>query len=423
MSTLSSLATRLACVALLLSQGCAPGAGRGGPLGVGDPAVPLAELRTHPDRFVGRTITTRGTIAAVGRSAGSPWIDLLDTSGGGRVLFLMSATAQAGALEEMTGKQIELMVSVDGTGSLEDGRPVVRASPLQIVVGIRRFDQPQEVSPEISEAMKASSEAMSAQRAKMFRDPGARTEEISATVRYLDPELRKPAFDRPGPARIERSGTPEAPQSLYTTTASAADGGRAEVTCRFRVEAGDLRSVSYEEVVRKPDGSVASRDLVDFLKGQGFDKVSGKSFPWPRNIYAAPCLPFSMRGFPVGKAAVVDFFLWSLYDPFSAMFAALDGREEVPAPGGPTTAVRVRMNLNDEKTLRSLDLPMAQTYDMAREMMAQMKPEDSLFWIGAEPPHDLLRFQGPTGPPGATRAVIDRSATPGAARPSREGGP
>ncbi len=172
MSPFSSLATRIVCAALLLSQGCAPGAGRSAALGVTDSTVPLADLRAHPDRFVGRTITTRGTIAAVGRSSGSPWIDLLDTSGGGRVLFLMSASAEAGALEEMTGKRIELMVSVDGTGSLEDGRPVVRATPLQIVVGLRRFDQPQEVPAEISEAMKASAAAA---RAIMERSatPGA----------------------------------------------------------------------------------------------------------------------------------------------------------------------------------------------------------------------------------------------------------
>ena len=54
------------------------------------------------------------------------------------------------------------------------------------------------------------------------------------------------------------------------------------------------------------------------------------------------------------------------------------------------------MNLNDEKTLRSLDLPMPQAYDMAREIIGQMRPVDSIFWIASGAPHDLVRFEGPT---------------------------
>jgi hypothetical protein len=127
--------------AALVSTGCAPGAGPSGPeVSLGSAEIPLADIRADPQRFVGRTITTRGTIVTTGRSSGSPWIDLVDTKEGGRLTFLLAATAQAGAFEEMIGKPIELMLSVDGTASLEDGRPAVRVTPLQIIASIRRFD-------------------------------------------------------------------------------------------------------------------------------------------------------------------------------------------------------------------------------------------------------------------------------------------
>ena len=386
--------------AALVSTGCAPGAGLSGPeVSLGSVAIPLADIRADPQRFVGQTITTRGTVVTTERSSGSPWIDLVDTKEGGRLTFLLAATAEAGAFEEMIGKTIDLMLSVDGTASLEDGRSAVRVTPLQIIASMRRFDEPQELTPEMS---------MKSRRATMFRDPGAQSEEITVTGRYLDPDLQKPLFERAGPSRVERSGTSASPAYLYSATAFATDGARQDVNCRFRVENGDLRSVSYDETVRKPDGSQASTQRIDFLNGKGFDKVSGKSFPWPRNIYAAPCLPFAMRGFPLGKAAVVDFFLWSDYDPFSAMFAALDGEEPLSGPSGLVAAARIRMNLNDEKTLRSLDLPMPQAYDMAREIIGQMRPVDSIFWIASGAPHDLVRFEGPTGAPGSTRVVVER---------------
>jgi len=388
--------------------GCAPGAGRSGPdVSLGSAAIPLADIRADPQRFVGRAITTRGTVVTTGRSSGSPWIDLVDTKEGGRLTFLLASTAEAGAFEEMIGKTIDLMISVDGTASLEDGRPAIRVTPLQIIASIRRFDEPQELTPEMSAGVKAATESMKSLRATMFRDPGAQSEEITVTGRYLDPDLQKPLFERAGRSRVERSGNSASPAYLYSATAFAVDGARQDVTCRFRVENGDLRSVSYDETVRKPDGSQASTQRIDFVNGKGFDKVSAKSFPWPRNIYAAPCLPFAMRGFPLGKAVVVDFFLWSDYDPFSAMFAALDREEPVSGPSGSVAAARIRMNLNDEKTLRSLDLPMPQAYDMAREIIGQMRPVDSIFWIASDAPHDLVRFEGPTGAPGSTRIVVE----------------
>jgi hypothetical protein len=395
--------------AALVLTGCVPGAGRSGPdVSLGSAAIPLADIRADPQRFVGRAITTRGTVVTTGRSSGSPWIDLVDTKEGGRLTLLLAATAEAGAFEEMIGKTIELMLSVDGTAALEDGRPAVRVTPLQIIASIRRFDEPQELTSEMSAGVKAATESMKSQRATMFRDPGAQSEEITVTGRHLDPDLQKPLFERAGPSRVERSGTSASPAYLYSATAFAVDGARQDVTCRFRVENGGLRSVSYDETVRKPDGSQASTQRIDFVNGKGFDKVSAKSFPWPRNIYAAPCLPFAMRGFPLGKAAVVDFFLWSDYDPFSAMFAAFDGEEPVAGPSGPVAAARIRMNLNDEKTLRSLALPMPQAYDMARDIIGQMRPVDSIFWIASAAPHDLVRFEGPTGAPGSTRVVVER---------------
>src|SRR5207237_9262734 len=147
--------------------------------------IALSEIRVDPQRFVGRTITTLGTVVTTGRSIGSSWIDLVDTKEGGRLTFLLAATAQAGAFEEMIGKPIELMLSVDGTASLEDGRSAVRVTPLQIIASMRRFDEPQELTPEMSAGVKAATESMKSRRATMFRDPGAQSEEITRTGRDL----------------------------------------------------------------------------------------------------------------------------------------------------------------------------------------------------------------------------------------------
>jgi hypothetical protein len=177
------------------------------------------------------------------------------------------------------------------------------------------------------------------------------------------------------------------------------DGGARESVCRFRVEGGSLRSVAYDETLRRPDRKVVSEEHLDFVNGEALDKISGKSFHWPKNIYAA----------------AVNFFMWSDYDPFTTMYAILDGRERITVPAGTFDCFRLRMNVNTEHIIRSLELPMPQAYDMARDIAGQMRPEDTIFWYTAAPPHLFVKRQGAMGPPGTSRGIVERTVlSPGA---------
>ncbi|MGH7858869.1 MAG: hypothetical protein ACREQY_16200 [Candidatus Binatia bacterium] len=402
-------------LATLLAAGCAPGAGRTPPtvpLGFGAQKTPLAEIRNDPGRFIGKTVTTGGRVENLGMSGNASWIDLADLSGGGRVVFLITASAEGGALEGTVGREIELQIAIDGTAVLEDGRRAVRVTPLQILSSVRRFDAPAAIPSELQGELAKLSAAMKDGRTSMFRDPAApptSNPEMMIQVRHLDPGLQTPFFSIPGPASIDRSESTEGPGYRYRSVARSEDGGTMETTCAFRVEDGALRSLGYEEVMKKPDGAVVRRERLDFVNGEAFDKLSGKSFRWPRNIYAAPCLPFAFSGFPLGEAAYVDFFLRSDYDPFTAMVAAFDGRETVSVPAGTFDCFRIRMNVNTEKIIGSLDLPMPQAYDMARDIAGQLKPADSIFWYTAAKTHLFIRMQGPLGAPGTTRGVVERT--------------
>ncbi|MGH7819659.1 MAG: hypothetical protein ACREQ9_07795 [Candidatus Binatia bacterium] len=412
---MSSLARWPVLLAAALAAACAPGGGRTPPtvpLGLGGEKTPLSEIRNDPERFVGKTVATSGRVEDLGTSGGARWIDLADASGGGRATFLIAATAEAGALEGTVGREVELEVSIDGTAVLEDGRRAVRVTPLQILTSIRRFDTPTAIPSELEEQLAKLSESTRNGRATTFRDPDlhpAPDRDVTIRVHHLDPELRKPLFSIPGPAWVERSGTAAAPGYVFRSVARSEDGGTMEVACAFRVEEGALRSTAYEEIMKKPDGAVVSEERLDFLNGEAVDPLSGKSFRWPPNIYAASCLPFALAGFPLGEAAYVDFFLWSDYDPFTAMVAAFDGRETVAVAAGSFDCFRVRMRVNTEKIIRSLELPMPQAYDMARDIAGQLTPPDTIYWYTAAKPHLFIRMQGPLGAPGTTPGIVERT--------------
>ncbi len=119
--------------------------------------------------------------------------------------------------------------------------------------------------------------------------------------------------------------------------------------------------------------------------------------PLPDAVYPEVTLPFLLRWQPFdGKAR--DLFAW-INDRFVARVEYVSkGRTELELGGRTMPAMKMVMypDFNDwvrlGKVLTKLAHPFIPKYHM---------------WYEAEPPHALLRFEGPFGPPGAPEVLME----------------
>ena len=415
----------LPVLAMMTVAACAPGAGRVAPsVPLGPPQTPLSQIRDEPGRFRGSTVHTSGRLEAFGAAPEGTWMELAPAAGGKPLVLVMTAATAPGTLDSWRGKKLELGLLVESPMILADGRRGVRATPLEVSTAIEPAASTA-MPKELEEHLAKLPEAAVAVRTELFADPGlpSFSTDAPARVTLLDPDLKTPVWTEPRSVSLDRSGAPSSPSYRYRALDRSTDGAEREIVCRFRVENGRLRSVAYDETVRNPAGAVTYENHLDFVNGEGYDPLSGKKYPWPKNVYAAPCLPFAVTGFPLDGTRIVSFHLWSDWDTFTPVDVALDGPDRVSVPAGDFAAVRLRMNVNRERLVGSLALPMPQAYDMARDAIDQMKPPDTLYWLSARPPHLWLRTEGPMGPPGTSRGILERTALTAPERAALETSP
>ncbi|MBM4244301.1 MAG: hypothetical protein FJ148_10865 [Deltaproteobacteria bacterium] len=85
----------------------------------------------------------------------------------------------------------------------------------------------------------------------------------------------------------------------------------------------------------------------------------------------------------------------------------LDGRETAEVAAGTFDTFRVRMNVDERRTIGKLALPTSQGYDVARNVVAQMRPPDTRMWLTTSAPHVVVRTFTVPGPPGTSPCTIE----------------
>ena len=156
--------------------------------------------------------------------------------------------------------------------------------------------------------------------------------------------------------------------------------------------------------LRKTNEGLVSDQLVRSVFNTSATRVrheetdfSDDTMPLPPQTYPEVALPFLLGWQPLdGK--VRDLYAW-INDRFVARVEYLSkGKVELELPRGRVPAIKVIMypDFNDwvrlGKVLTKLSRPFAPKYNM---------------WFAPEPPHQLLRFEGPYGPPGAPEVVME----------------
>jgi hypothetical protein len=391
-----------AALTLVLLLGCA--AAERAPDRGGKSEVALADLARSPEAFTGRTVVVQGRLVASGSTGSGAWLDMAVSDAaweraereqdvpGDTLRLVLTGGPSPDALRALHGNELRMVARVEGQEAAAD-RPALRATPLYLVARSERSEPPA-VKP----------------RGEFFRDPqlGSGTTQPRLRFTFLDPGAPPPEWYRQGPVAIERSAANEAPRYSFRTQVMTEEGARRDSLCAFTSEAGDLRSASYDESVYDPSGKLLEEPMhLDFQSGKFMDKVSGSYYRWPKNIYAAPCLGFALLGFPFADKQVVSFYLWSEFDPATPMDAVVDGTERVHVSAGDFECYRVRMNVNQERILRSLVLPVEAGYDIARAAMAQTRQPDTILWFTTAWPHPVIKSVGRMGSPSTSPVLME----------------
>lgn len=370
------------------------------------PEVPLADIGREPQALRDRTLLSRGWVVDGGQVAEGTWLQLAVSENAADTVILLLPATTAVDVDGLRGKELEMMLRVDNALALADGRRAVRIIPVQLMAMTRYAPEAQHEVP-----AKVLARALPGAGGEFFRDP--RLPSSSAVVpavrfTFFDEDLRRPFWYLPGPFTIEKGGTDAMPEYRVTSIIKSEDGHAKESACRFRVDDGTLRSVAYDEVVRDRSGTQIEEEHLDFVSGTVMDKVTGARGPWPPNIYAAPCLGLALSGYPFGERPRVNFFLWSEYEPTAAMYAIVDGTEQVTTPAGTFECYRLRINLDADRMMQRLVLPSEQGRVMARGVMDKMRQPDTVMWLTAAWPHVPMKVEGAMGPPGTSRSRMER---------------
>jgi hypothetical protein len=157
------------------------------------------------------------------------------------------------------------------------------------------------------------------------------------------------------------------------------------LTCRVD---GGLVADAFTRTMHLHDGREARREEVRF----GLGPVA-----LPRDLFPEVCLPFLLRGQPFDKARrsvhawISDRFVARVYYEARRTRAV-----EVPAGRFECWEVEMYPDLNDwvkmPRVLAELSKPFLPKYHMHYEL---------------RPPHRLVHFEGPLGPPGAPEVVLE----------------
>jgi hypothetical protein len=380
--------------------------------------IPVDGLAGAPAGLGGDLVRTRGNLVAAGRVDEGVWLEIEPPDRPGAATRLMVPPGDAAeTLLGYAGREITLAMTVVGPRGLSDGRPALEIVPVQYAARFTAAAPASRDATDLQDQVDAAAAGVSRDlgrgEAGFIGDPehASSTEELAYQTRFLDPELARPRFSLAGPRSIERSGEPAAPRYRYTAiTRSEAAEVRSSV-CEFRVVDGRLRSVSYEEAVRDSAERIVSRREIDF-SGTYRDKTTATDVPWPVDVYPAPCLELVLVAFPFATDKLVRFHVWTELEPAAPMTAIIDGIERVTVPAGTFDAYRVRMRFDEEAYLARLALPAQAGKDIARSMMEQLRLPHTVFWVSVAKPRRILRTEGPLGPPGITRGVVELATTP-----------
>ena len=114
-----------------------------------------------------------------------------------------------------------------------------------------------------------------------------------------------------------------------------------------------------------------------------------------------------MSGFPLGNARMVRIYVYGGRGIPLPVYAYVDGEETLDVRGRSERATRIRVGLDVRQTSKSIDVPEVwrQHAEAAGEVWFS---GESTYWIATAPPHDVLKFEGPLGPPGAPEAIVER---------------
>lgn len=373
------------------------------PLELGQVASAIGpELRIEsPDMTLsGKRVRFVAQVAETGRTPAGEAILVL-TDGDQRLVLRMPDVLDR-AERLVPGQDWEVIARLDRPVMLADGRSAigVMADILVKTPGLPAEEKPTDVIAKVAGET-------------MLVDPPLvpyESEEPVVRVTITDPgkglknEFTQPLASALAVAKDDQGRT------MYNAirTERAADGRERTTSCIFRNEGGKLRNVEYGEVVIDPKtGARSDEHGVNFENEQFNDTWSARKRSFERNTYAATCLGTALAGFPLRSAKVARFYVYGGRGIPIPVYAAIDGEETLDVRGRPERAVRVRIGLDVRETSRAVEVPEVwrQHAEAAGEVWFS---GESTYWIAAEPPHDVLRFTGTLGPPGAPEATIER---------------
>lgn len=366
-------------------------AGATGPeLRIADPDMTLSGKRV---RFVARVAETGKT------ASGDAFLVLTD--GDARVVFRMPDVLDRP--ERLTpGVEWEVIARLDRPMQLADGRQAIAVMPDLLVKtpGLPAEEKPTDV---IAKVVGETS----------LIDPPLvpyESEEPLYRLRITEPGkgLERP-FVEPRASALATAKDDQG-RTMYNAirTDRAADGREQTTSCIFRNDGGKLRNVEFGEVVVDPATGKRSGEMSINLENEQFnDTWSARKRSFEPNTYAATCMATAISGFPLATAKVVRIHVYGARGLPLPVYAYVDGEETLEVRGRPERAVRIRVGLDVRQTSRSVDVPEVwrQHAESAGEVWFG---GESTYWIAAAPPHEMLRFTGALGPPGAPEAVVER---------------
>jgi hypothetical protein len=193
----------------------------------------------------------------------------------------------------------------------------------------------------------------------------------------------------------------------YRAIARAADGREQATRCVFRLDGDRLRNIGFGAVEMAPDGARVDQHWTDLEHGELYDRLSAKRSPFPPNTYGTPCIAIAIAGFPSEKSQLVRFYLSSGAADLVAAYAQREGDESIEARGRTERAFRVRLGIDVRRSAALVDIP-DNFRDYAEASSEGWYVGDSTYWLAAGRPHEVLRFRGLLGPPGAPDVLIER---------------
>jgi hypothetical protein len=358
------------------------------------------ELAAADTTLAGKRVRFTANVAETGRTpAGEAILVLAD--GGTRVVFRMPDVLERA--ERLTpDKEWEVIARLDRPVQLADGRAAIAVMPDILVKtpGLPAEEKPTDVIAQVVGAT-------------MLVDPPLvpfESEEPLYRMRITDPgkglqrEFTEPRASALASAKDDQGRT------MYNAirTDRAADGRERTTSCIFRSENGELRMVEFGEVeVDLATGQRARETSVNLENEQFNDTWSARKRSFERNTYAGTCIGTAISGFPLGRAKVVRLYVYGGSGIPAPVYAYADGEETLDVRGRPERATRIRMGLDVRQTSKSIDVP--EVWRQHAEAGSEVWfSGESTYWIASSPPHEVLKFTGPLGPPGSPEAVVER---------------